>query len=105
MSLSAVRLISDIHNEPQVYYLGFNAPTDVITLCFLQSAKHYYATRELPPTITEKPAALFAQDTATSVQPAGSDKENTSPIPTKTPAYSVNTDIWSPIFTLAKSNS
>ena len=78
----SVRIITDIHNEPQLYYLGLTAPTDLITLCFLQSAEHYYASRELPPMIIADPAALFAEDTDASVQPEESGKENTSPIAT-----------------------
>ena len=56
----SVSLISDIHDKPQVYYLGFTAPTDVITLCFLQSVEHYYATREIAPMITQEHEALSA---------------------------------------------
>ena len=77
------RIISDIHDELQVYYLGFKPPTDVITLCFLQSAEHYYATRVLAPTIIEEHAALSAlqQDTAASEV---SGMEYTSPMVTNT---------------------
>ena len=48
-----------IHDGPRVYYyLGFTPPTDVITLCFLQSADHYYASRELAPINTVELAVL-----------------------------------------------
>ena len=56
----SVRIISNIHDAAQVYYLGFAAPTDVITLCFLQSVEHDYAIRELLPMSIEEPAILYA---------------------------------------------
>ena len=34
----SVRIITEILDEPQVFYLGFTPPMDVITLCFLLSA-------------------------------------------------------------------
>ena len=49
----SVRIISDIYDESQVYYLGFTESTYVITVCFLPSAEYYYASRDIAPTITE----------------------------------------------------
>ena len=54
----SVLIVSDIYIEPQIYYLGDTAPTDTITVCFLPSAAHYYASREMSPTIIDEPAPL-----------------------------------------------
>ena len=48
----AVRIIS-IFNDPQTFHLGDTAPIKMITVCFLPSKEHYYATRVTSPTITE----------------------------------------------------
>ena len=40
----SVRIVRDIYNEPQIYYVGDTALTDTITVCFLPSATHYYAS-------------------------------------------------------------
>ena len=52
----SVSIISDLNNVPQVYFLGITPPTDVITLCFLHSKEHYYASRGLAPMAREEHA-------------------------------------------------
>ena len=103
----SVRVISDIHGEPQVYYLGFTAPTDVITLCFLQSAKHYYASREFTSTITEEHALLSApiQDMTEAVQSEVSEKRCTFPITINILAHQMNIDISEPNILIEPDNT
>ena len=86
----SVRIISDIYDEPQVYYLGCTEPTYVIMVCVLPSAEHYYTSGEIAPPITEEHAPLSAtqQDMATSVV---SELTETSHIDTNTLKHRVNT--------------
>ena len=42
------------------YDLGFTEPMNVIAVCFLPSAEHYHASREIADTITEQHTAVFA---------------------------------------------
>ena len=62
----AVRIVNDSYDEPHVYYLGDIEPTDMITVCYLPSAEHYYASRVIAPT-TEEPTHISAprQDVTT----------------------------------------
>ena len=60
----SVRIISDIFIEPQIYYLGDTAPTDMITVCFLPSAAHYYASREISPIIIDEPLPLSMEESS-----------------------------------------
>ena len=65
----SVRIFSVIYDEPQVYYLGFTEPTYVTKVCFLLSADHFFASREIVHTINEEHESLSThqQDTATAV--------------------------------------
>ena len=67
----SVRFISDIYDETRVYYLGLAALTDVIMVCFLSSAEHYYTSREIAMPIIEEHAPLLEhqQDMATATLP------------------------------------
>ena len=49
----SVRIVSDSYDEPHVFFLGFTESADMITISFLPSAEHYYASRLIAP-ITEE---------------------------------------------------
>ena len=63
----SVRIVNDSYDEPHVHYLGDTEPTDVITVCFLPSAEHYYASREIAPTITAALATFALRQIAATV--------------------------------------
>ena len=79
LCLDSLSFFSDIHDEPQVYYLGFTAPIDVITVCFLQSAEHYYASQE-----EHEILSAYQQDTNTAVVSEVAETEYMSLIDTNT---------------------
>ena len=49
----AVCIVSYSYDKPHVYYLGVTEPTDIITVCYIPSAEHYYASRAIAPMTKE----------------------------------------------------
>ena len=76
----SVRIVSDSFDEPHVYYLGATEPADVITVCFLPPAEHFYASRVIAPTITEEHVLLLASQQDTVVVPEAAAEDCTSPV-------------------------